>query len=134
MTPLGDATYGLVGEVTGVLEDAWLVDFGLHAYCDTPPPERPEPGALVAGKAYLGVDYYLYFECLHDLPGVSPLIYSWRIDRIRRRPAGTEIGNRWKDVDSTGAWKDERGMAEYVLHCTKLDEEPKRRSATAIYP
>jgi hypothetical protein len=49
---------------------------------------------MVRGIANLGVDPFFYFEQLHALAGMPPLIYTWRIDEISRQAAPfVEVGN-----------------------------------------
>src|SRR4051812_2516201 len=101
-------------------------------------------GVFVTADLCLSVDYYIYFEFLHKLEDVPPLIYSWKIDGISMQTAPYVLAGSglvrdksylgYRELEKTNAWKDDDGHGEYILHCTKLDEPPKHKSQTAIYP
>ena len=91
---------------------------------------------------YLGIDPFFYFETLSKIPGVPPLIYSWRINSIfretapfiaTRSPSGGTLHVRdqsklaLETVQSTNAWKDDKGHASYVLECELLPVPAVRR-------
>jgi len=104
-------------------------------------PQGLSRGDFVKGGISLGVDPFFYFEMLHALPGMPPLIYSWRINSIRIQTAPfIKKGNifsrdedklGYKAIERTNAWKDDNGSGEYLLTCARLDIPPKFRSATA---
>jgi hypothetical protein len=137
-----DSDYRIVGRVVFASPDAWVVDCGILVYAEEPPPEGVEEGVWITGSAFLGVDPFFYFERLHRLPQMPALVYSWTIERIRRQTAPfVEVTPRhferdrskwgYVDVESTDAWEDDGGHAEYLLDCHKLDVPPKRSSSTA---
>jgi hypothetical protein len=140
-----DSDYRITGEVVFAGAKAWVIDCGILIYDEGSPPSGIDCGDWVAATAFLGVDPFMYFERLHRLADMQPIIYTWRIDRIRRqmapfievRPRYFERDvSRWgyEDVDATDAWEDDGGHAEYLLVCAKTDEPPGRRSTTAVYP
>jgi len=137
-----DSDYRIVGRVVFASSDAWVVDCGILVYAEEPPPEGVEESVWITGSAFLGVDPFFYFERLHRLPQMPALVYSWTIERIRRQTAPfVEVTPRrferdrskwgYIDVESTDAWEDDGGHAEYLLDCRKLDVPPKRSSSTA---
>ena len=62
--------------------EIWVVDFGLLAYSENPPPAFATLEAAVTGDVYLGVDPFFYFERLCRLPGMPELRYDWQINSI----------------------------------------------------
>jgi hypothetical protein len=122
-------------------KDVWIIDFGIMAYCTQPIPLDAKVGDLYEISAYIGVDPFDYFERLNRKPGVPPLIYSWKIDAIqlettpwiekadaRGRTIKMRDESRFscKSVDRTSAWDHDEGSAEYALHCTLLDRQPRK--------
>ena len=79
---LGAAKYDIIGEVTYLTPEVWILDFGICAFQESKPPEWISVGSFVAAEVYLGIDPFFYFERLYTLPGMPPLIYSWRIKSI----------------------------------------------------
>jgi hypothetical protein len=91
-------------------------------------------GCLSGERSSLGVDPFFYFEELAKLPGMPPLVYRWRIERIERdmapwievEPRGFERDPSrpgWNDVEATDAWNDDGGLASYLLHaCSTHDQ------------
>lgn len=145
--PLGHARYRVTGEIVHKSKGVWVLDFGLRAYDESRPPKGASVGSFVAAEIYLGIDPFFYFEELCQRPGMPPLVYSWRIERVSRQTApfvetqdkdGRRVLARdesrlgYVDIAETNAWKDDGGHAEYVLHCIKLDENPKYRAGTAV--
>jgi hypothetical protein len=108
--------------------------------------ERPPNGTVVGdgvrGRVLLSVDHYLYFEVLAHQPAIPPLIYTSDLLRIRRETAPyilneaqttyvrDETRRKLVEIESTDAWSDDAGHAEYVLDCRALDVPPKRASVT----
>jgi hypothetical protein len=149
---LGGAEYSIVGEVIYLRTDMWVLDFGLCAFQDSEPPEGIRVGDFIAAEISLGVDPYFYFETLYALPGIPPLIYSWKINAIdqqtapfieSREPSGQKVLIRdgkvlirdekklgYKPITKTDAWNDDGGHAEYVLTCAPLPNPPKFKSTT----
>ncbi|HZT97397.1 MAG TPA: hypothetical protein VFB34_11250 [Chloroflexota bacterium] len=129
--------YLLTARVEGVWDKAWVIDCGISVVEAAAPPKGVEAGDLITGRALLGIDPYEYAGYLHDLPGMPPLIYTWRINRISRETTPrVEVAPRvWQrdhkrvayvDVERTDAWHDDDGRASYVLHCELLDVPPAR--------
>lgn len=129
-------------------DPAWVFDLGIYAYATFGVPKDLQVGYWVTGTAYLGVDPYFYFEALAENPGMPPLIYSWRIERIlldktprleTKDEEGRTVLIRDESqrtivpIERTDARNDDGGLAEYLLECTLLDKPPKTRSTTAIY-
>jgi hypothetical protein len=143
---LGAAKYEISGEIIYKTAKVWVLDFGICAFQESKPPERMSVGDFVTAEIYLGIDPFFYFEALHTLPGMPPLVYSWKINSIGQQTAPfVEIRNPseqkelvrdekkigYKSIDKTEAWKDDNGNGEYILNCTRLDVPPKYESATA---
>jgi hypothetical protein len=134
-------SYDICGRVMTILERSWVIGCGIDVYQDSPPPAGITVGDTVRGVANLGVDPFFYFERLHAVPGMPPLIYTWRIDRISRQGApfvktgnalvrdSTKLG--WLELERTDAWHDDDGRADYKLDCVLLDVPPKSSSITA---
>jgi hypothetical protein len=136
---LGDARYEISATVTTVREDAWVIDFGIQAYRESPPAPDIEVGSDVAGIVYVGIDPFSYFERLAHVPDMPPLVYTWDILDIRRIMAPSKESEvsaageplRFEHLSSTDAWHDDNyGVAEYVFDCQLVDVPPKRTSST----
>jgi len=138
---LEDTSYEVVARVLAATEKAWALDCGIGIFQELPPPAEVEIGRYVRGTANLGVDPFVYFERLHALPSMPPLVYTWRIDAIWRNAAPfVRSGDvlirdpaqlNWMPLQRTDAWHDDDGHASYKLDCVLLDLPPKRSSATA---
>jgi hypothetical protein len=143
---IGESRYKIDAQVVFVAEDVWVLDFGILAFQEAKPPEEFAVGDWVNAEIYLGVDPFFYFERLHALPGMPPLIYTWVLREIdldttpwleARNALGQKVLSRdetkraCKSVSATRAWDDDAGHAEYVLTCERLDIAPKTESATA---
>ncbi len=134
-------SYEITGRVLAIDERAWALDCGIGIYQEGQPPGGLDAGDCVRGIANLGVDPCFYFERLHALPVMPPLIYTWRIDAISRDAAPlVRAGDvlirdpakpGWLPLERTDAWHDDGGHASYRLDCVLLDAPPKRTSATA---
>jgi hypothetical protein len=138
-----DSTYDIRARVVTAREDAWVIDCGgLLAFREETPPDGIRVDSWIAGRAWLDVDPFFYFEGLAMNNEMPALIYSWSIDGIQRQTApfietsrrtlerdATKLG--WKELSKTDAWHDDDGSASYSLLCTLLDVPPKRESATA---
>jgi len=133
--------YEINGEIIYMNKEVWVVDFGLCAFQESTPPEGLSRGNFVRGGVSLGVDPFFYFERLHAVPSMPPLIYSWRINSIRIQTAPfIKKGNifsrdedklGYKAIERTNAREDDNGAGEYLLTCARLDIPPKFSSATA---
>lgn len=143
---LGAAKYDVTAEVIYLTPKVWVLDFGLRAFHDSQPPPEITVGSFVTAEIYLGIDPFFYFEGLHALPGMLPLIYSWKVTSIgqqtapfieTRETSGRKVLIRdekklgYGTIGKTDAWKDDGGNAEYVLFCSQLDVPPKFHRATA---
>jgi hypothetical protein len=136
-----DSLYEVVGRVTVVEADVWVVDMGISIFNEHPPPRGLAVGDWVAGKAWVGVDPFFYFERLGKRPSMPPLIYTWRVAEIRRQtapfvPVGPRMLARdpsklgWETIEHTNAWVDDGGSADYLLRCELLAEAPRRARTT----
>jgi len=132
----GDAQFSVVATSLYRAEDWWALDFGTLAYSDRPAPVDHKAGDMFQGDIYLGVDPFFYFEDLSKRPDSPPLIFDWRIVRIEMQTApfierdGMQVRDPdkigWREIDRTNAWSDDNGSAEYILHCTCLNDKPRR--------
>jgi hypothetical protein len=138
---IAEDLYQITASVVHVGDHGWVVDFGLLAYWDTPPPEGVAVGQVLAGRARLGVDPYSYVEQLAHDPRYPDMVYTWNIRSIGRQTAPFMLhGNAWVrdesrrgrvDVPATNAWIDDDGHSDYALRCELLSVPPKRTSASA---
>jgi hypothetical protein len=143
---LGAAKYAVTGKVIYLIPEVWVLDFGIRAFQESEPPEGMSVGSFVAAEIYLGIDPFFYFEYLHKLPGIPPLIYSWRVNSIgqqtapfieARQPSGQKLLIRdekkvgYRTISQTDAWKDDGGNAEYILTCERLRVLPKHEGTSA---
>lgn len=139
---LTDSTYRVAGAVVAMLEGSWVLDVGIGVFQGQVGPPGLTVGSSVSGEAFLGVDPFFYFEQLHAAQGMPPLIYTWRVERIRRQTAPfKEVAARsfvrdpdrlgYIEIEATDAWGDNGGQASCLLDCSLLDLPPKRTSATA---
>lgn len=139
---VNDSTYDVVARVVAILADAWVIDIGVLVFQDRRPPADLKPGDFIAGRVWLGVDPFFYFEKLAQDPAMPALIYAWQVATIQmQRAPWLESGDRtitrdesvwsWREIEATDAWNDNGGQAEYLLACELLTDVPKRVSATA---
>lgn len=134
-------TYDTLARVVGVFESAWVLDCGIYAYSDKAAPLGLSVGDLVEGRMYLGVDPFFYVARLHALAGMPALVYTWRIEALRRQiaPFIDSADGMIRDpgrlgyisLDRTNAWHDDDGHADYLLECARMDILAKMSSATA---
>jgi hypothetical protein len=102
-------------------------------------PAELQKGSWVTGKWYVEIDPFFYFESGAKIPGVPPLVYTWRIEEIQQQTApfievaprhferdSTKLG--WREIEGTMAWEDDGVHAEYKLRCRLSDVPPKHRS------
>jgi hypothetical protein len=137
------STYDVVGRVVLVEADVWVIDIGIGIFSEHKPPLGLAVGDVLAGKVFVGVDPFFYFERLGQRPSMPPLIYTWKVTGIARQTAPfietrprllvrdpSKLG--WEEVERTNAWSDDDGRGDYVLRCALLPESPKRaRTASA---
>ncbi|HYW59089.1 MAG TPA: hypothetical protein VE909_01095, partial [Xanthobacteraceae bacterium] len=95
----------------------------------------------VRGEIFIGIDPFFYFERLAREPDAPALIYDWEIEKIEMQTAPfIEVRPRlrerdparlgWTEIAETDAWKDDGGLADYVLHCRRLDGSPRHAVKT----
>jgi hypothetical protein len=134
----GDAQFEVLGKSIHVGDDWWVADFGIPAYSSRWGTALPKPNIFVEGSAYIGVDHFDYFERLAHTVNAPPLIFDWRVERIQiqtapfiERSPRTFVRDPekmgWRDIGATNAWEDDDGRAEYILHCVRLTEQPRRQ-------
>jgi hypothetical protein len=142
LDPVEDAAYDMRGRVVAILDRVWVLDCGLiNLYQEIQPPEGVNVGDTVSGRGTLGIDPFFYFERLHLLEAMPPLVYTWHIDEIRMQTAPfIQTGNMlardptklgWRQIERTDAWHDDDGRAGYLMICSLLEVPPKRSSVTA---
>ena len=120
------------GQVIRATDSNWVVDFGLRAYQDSPPPPWAKAGVWVSGLVYVGIDPFFYFERLKDEPGMPNLFQDWSVRRIflettrwieKADATGRMVSTRdggsptFVEASKTDAWHDDGGNAHYVLEC-----------------
>lgn len=146
-----DAFYEVVSEKMLQTGDLTILDIGILVYREHDHSDESNlRGKRFRTSVHLGIDPFFYFETLAKIPGVPPLIYSWRIQSILRQTApyievipdsgihsGRKVSvrdesrNDWEKVERTNAWTDDGGMGDYLLRCELLQVGPKRsRTAT----
>lgn len=129
-----DAQFDVVGRSTFLASDWWVIDFGVAAYTINSLPAEHKPGKLFEGSVHVGVDHGRYLEDLSRRPNSPPLFYDWRVERIEVLTGpflDQGKGAFLRDADKTARSELERTVsndpdAEYILHCTLLDAEPRR--------
>jgi hypothetical protein len=137
--------YDAVGEC--VFSDAeaevQVMSFGeISAYCHSSV-SNLKAGDRVTGNMYLGVDHFAYYEWLHDVPGIPPLMYEWQIERILFDVTPLIMGTdeRGHDawvVDETRVkyrevlYTDPRlrhpkdTLGDYILICSRFEKPPHK--------
>jgi hypothetical protein len=139
---VGESIYDVEARVVGVFKQAWVIDIGIQVFQYAAAPRGLRVGEAIAGRAFLGIDPFEYFERLHAQPGMPPLVYTWQIASIRMETAPwleVNPGELARDpakrgqtlVESTDAWNHDDGAASYVLDCVRLGRPPKRINTTA---
>jgi hypothetical protein len=114
----------------------WAIDAGVLMYREERPPRGVELGTWVSGQVRIGVDPFFYFERLSRHHSAPALIYDWAINKIEIQTAPFVLVNDrrmerdpeqlgWREIEETNAWHDGAG-AEYLLHCERLDNPPRR--------
>ena len=137
MCHIEGAEYLITANVTHVLEEDswWVIDAGVPMYKYGKPPDGIEPGCWVSGRLYVGIDPFDYFERLSRYHAAPPLIYDWDVTKIELETTPiVETGRMrmrdrsrrgWREVDDTKA-RTGGFVDEFVLHCTGLDNPPRR--------
>jgi hypothetical protein len=134
---LHDCTYRILGKIVHIRDrgEWWAIDVGVLMYQMGRLPAGVEEGSWITGEAYVGIDHYSYmqrFSRHHTAPG---LIYDWNIKKIEiqtapfiRTSEGVMArdpeGLGWKEIEATHAYRD--GVADYILHCERLNNPPRR--------
>jgi hypothetical protein len=144
-TRLGDSDYDVTARVIVAEPDVWVIDAGILLFNQSPAPPGITVGGLVQGRIHVGVDPFFYFERLAKRASLPELIYTWTVRKILRQTAPfietQSMAQRilvrdpsklaWEPIAATNAWNDDGGHAEYLLECVRLEEAPRRTSATA---
>jgi hypothetical protein len=118
----GGSRYEAAGLVVHMTDEWWVIDVGILPYANVEKcPQNVRLGSWISGEICIGIDPFEYFERLARKPDAPCLIYDWTIEKIEMQ---TGVG--WREIDRTDARKDERGLAEYLLHCRRLDGTPRR--------
>jgi len=128
--------YRVVAQVMFADPKVWVIDFGLQAFWESPPPAFAQPGAWVEGEIVLGVDPFFYSEYLCKIPEMPNLLYNWRVTAISRNdtPWLVQVNERggktfsrdvarekWSNFHRTDAWNDDEGRSSYVLTVARRD-------------
>lgn len=143
LTHIQDGKYQATGIVRFCADNVWIVDFGgVLAFREESPPHGFLPGVTVSGVIHFGVDPFFYFERLSKVPGIPSLIYTWQIEEIAIETAPfIEIADpfgrmmmvrdqtklRRVPIVKTDAWKDDNGMADYLLTCRNTGAPVSKR-------
>lgn len=128
--------YKICGQVIYRSKTVWVLDAGFLAYQKSKPPRYATTGAWVEGEVYIGIDPFMYFESLNKMPGMPPLTYEFRIDKLFLQttpwlPTTDENSSTlikrdeqeesYREVAETDARHDDDGHAQYVLKCIRID-------------
>ena len=131
-TLLRASRYRVCARVAFTAEGVWVLDMGFLAYQESEPPGYGEKDSWVEGEISLGIDPFMYFERLKNLPGMTQLAYDFRIEEIllETTPWVEETGGSggatlvrdereesFRRVAATDAWNDDGGRASYILKC-----------------
>jgi hypothetical protein len=126
------AAHEMRGRVVRATRSNWVVDFGVLAFQNSEPPSWAQPGVLVSGRVYLGIDPFFYREGMKDEPGMPDLLRGWLVRRIllettpwnestdasaRKGITRADVPRSFVEVRRTDAWNDDGGHAHYVLEC-----------------
>jgi len=124
------------GQVVYSAPEVWVCDFGVLAYREEQPPDWAHFGAHAAGSIYLGVDPFIYFERLHNLPGMPKLTYRVLIRQVLLEttpwipdPKGRfaairdESRTGFRMVEHTGVHDNSGFGSHFVLDCDILESE-----------
>ena len=110
-----------------------VIDVGVAAYNSSMQADALRAGTTLAGRVELGVDPFDYFEQLGRDERMPPLMYLWRVERIRIDtepiPDDVRIDDRsaWLDVSETG-----HGGSSYLLDVSRLPEPPYRKPGRSL--
>jgi hypothetical protein len=146
-----DSLYDAVAEKVLQTGDITVLNIGILVYREAEQAAAlGEPETRFQTQLHLGIDPFFYFERLSKIPGVPPLVYSWRIAAIHQQTApfvestaasGPHAGRPimvrdrsklgYREIQKTNAWEDDNGFGEYVMRCELLPSHPKHVSATA---
>jgi hypothetical protein len=135
---IGGPFYQAHGRVAHVAKDWWVMDLSVLAYKEWPAPAIVRSGAWLTCELCLVVDHFSYFERLSDQADAPALIYDWQIEKIEMQTGPwIEVSPRywerdqnrlgWREIDRTDAWHDDEGYGEYLLHCKRLGDAPRRK-------
>jgi hypothetical protein len=140
-THIAGSRYKVNAEVIYLSKGAWVIDFGICAFQQAPPPSQTRNGTWLEATIYLGIDPFFYFDELAHVSQMPALFYDWHVKEIMvetapfietRDSKGTrllvrdEAKSAYRKIDQTCASKDDNGYAEYVLCCDLIDRQPKK--------
>jgi hypothetical protein len=141
-TPFLERSWGAMhkalGKVVHMTVDWWAIDAGILIYNEAQkPPRDVQLGDWVTGEIYVGIDPFDYFERLARHPDAPALIYDWKIEKIEMQTSPFIKRQPWlvsvdlsrpglMEIETTNAWVDDGGLADYVLHCRRLDGPARR--------
>jgi hypothetical protein len=132
------AIHKALGKVVHMTDEWWAIDVGILIYTDAQePPKDVGLGDWVSGEINVGIDPFMYFERLARHADAPALIYDWKIEKIemetspfiKRRPWLVPIDlsrPELMEIETTNAWVDDGGLANYILHCRRLDGPARR--------
>ncbi|MGF6572388.1 hypothetical protein ABH945_004509 [Paraburkholderia sp. GAS333] len=60
----------------------WVIDFGVLAYWESPPPDFAKVGAWVTGEVLISIDPFFYKDYVYQLPKMPDLFNEWVVGRI----------------------------------------------------
>jgi hypothetical protein len=121
---LDGCNYKVQAKVVYICEDCWIIDFGIMAYTEGKPPIGIEIGSIITANVSIDIDYYLYTEFLNKNTDIQPLIYTWNIQKIFKKTNNHK--EKFTEIEFIDAWKDDKGMASYLLKCEKCEVPAKR--------
>lgn len=79
---IDDSEYEVQAKILFVGEDYWVIDMGIHVFCEGECPEGAKVGDCVGGRLALSVDSFFYFQYASKDPDVLPLVYDWKVNEI----------------------------------------------------
>jgi hypothetical protein len=137
------SNYRVTARTIFVTKSVFVLDFGILAYDQAPPPKWLKSGGWIDADIYLGIDPFFYFEELYAIKGMPELRYQFRIREIELETtpwistvdsSGRTIRTRnetqqtYRPVAETDAWSDDNGNAHYILGVERIDNgtEPIR--------
>lgn len=80
---LSGSNYRVTARTIFTDRNVFVLDFGLLAYDQAPPPKWMKPGRFVDADIYVGIDPFFYFEELHAIKGMPELRYQFRVTDVQ---------------------------------------------------